>query len=157
MKLISKNFLIIILFMFVSNAYASELTPKQVGQYMSAAAGVLATQKTLAGIDNACKKATPGILNVWESHNKAAIQKAEKLRAIAFKVVEKHEGIDTVNKLKKKQDNFLNQKVSTFVNKIEALSDDKKNQTCKKFKQEIAQGKLDIKNNAGLYNFLMSQ
>src|SRR5215510_920381 len=123
---------------------------------MAAAGEVLTAQKTMEGIGRACGENAAQLGAAWTGRNKAAVAKAEKLRSTVLRDIEKSKGAQTAKAFQEKQDSLLTEKVAQSVREIEALPPEKKKHICGRYVETVNQGKWDISNNTGLYNFLMS-
>lgn len=156
MKVMAAGILSLVLAGTAMTLCAQDLTPQQAGQYMAAAGEVLTARKTMESISRVCGENAAQLSAVWNERNKAAIAKAEKLRGTVLRDIEKLKGAQTAKAFEEKQDNLLAEKVAQSVREIETLPPEKKKHICGRYVETVNQGKWDISNNTGLYNFLMS-
>lgn len=141
---------------FAISASAQDLTPEQGRQYMAAAGEVLAAKKTMEGVASVCGEDAAQLSAVWNERNKMAIAKAENLRNIVLRDIEKLKDVQTAKAFEEKQNALLADKVAEFVREIEDLPPEKKKHICERYVETVNQGKWDVRENAGLYNFLMN-
>jgi hypothetical protein len=82
--------------------------------------------------------------------------KTNKLRKEALKAGEMHMGSQEVNEILNRTNKFINKKITAIINEFDSMSYNKRKQNCNEFKQEVIQGKMDVKADPHIYNIIMN-
>lgn len=125
-------------------AQAQSMRPEQIKQLSALYAPVLSAQRYVEGVSEACGQSPARIAALWNERNARAVARANELRAAVRRELATLAGSRSAAALEQRQDAYLDAKVASATEGIEALSSERKRHFCEKFEESVEKGQRDV-------------